>query len=273
MNVADDRGTHPSARLDRDRARGARPWPRCIVRRQGRACAGDLGGRHAARRRWLSWSRWCATSWPGAWGSMPSPSCPCRRPLSSAKALAGAVVAVMYAGGNVLEDFAVARAERDLKSLVDRAPRVAHRRGPDVLEDVPIEQVAVGDAILVRAGEVIPVDGVIASPSAVIDDVGADRRAHSDQSPRRRAGAQRHAQRRRDVRAQGHGDRRGEHLCRHRAHGDGRADGEGAVHSPGRSLCAAAAAGHAHRGGRRLASLGRCDPRAWRCWLPPRRVR
>jgi cation transport ATPase len=43
--------------------------------------------------------------------------------------LAGIVVAVMYAGGNVLEDFAVARAERDLESMVDRAPRVAHRRG------------------------------------------------------------------------------------------------------------------------------------------------
>ena len=42
--------------------------------------------------------------------------------------LAGAVVAVMYAGGSMLEDVAVARAERDLKSLVDRAPRVAHRR-------------------------------------------------------------------------------------------------------------------------------------------------
>ena len=39
--------------------------------------------------------------------------------------LAGAVVAVMYAGGNMLEDFAVARAERDLNSLVDRAPRTA----------------------------------------------------------------------------------------------------------------------------------------------------
>jgi cation transport ATPase len=41
--------------------------------------------------------------------------------------LAGAAVAVMYAGGNALEDVAVARAERDLRSLVDRAPRVAHR--------------------------------------------------------------------------------------------------------------------------------------------------
>ena len=37
--------------------------------------------------------------------------------------LAGAVVALMYSGGNVLEDIAVARAEHDLRSLVDRAPR------------------------------------------------------------------------------------------------------------------------------------------------------
>ncbi len=51
--------------------------------------------------------------------------------------LAAAVVAVMYAGGNVLEDFAVARAERDLKSLVDRAPRIAHGRTEGAIEDVP----------------------------------------------------------------------------------------------------------------------------------------
>jgi heavy metal translocating P-type ATPase len=84
--------------------------------------------------------------------------------------LAGIVVAVMYAGGNVLEDFAVARAERDLKSLVDRAPRVAHRRGDQHVEDIPVERVTVGDTILVRAGEVIPVDGVVTSATAVIDE-------------------------------------------------------------------------------------------------------
>jgi heavy metal translocating P-type ATPase len=84
--------------------------------------------------------------------------------------LAGIVVAVMYAGGNILEDFAVARAERDLRSLVDRAPKVAHRRVASTIEDVPIEQVAVGDDILVRAGEIIPVDGIIASPAVMIDE-------------------------------------------------------------------------------------------------------
>ena len=90
--------------------------------------------------------------------------------LALGETLAGAVVAVMYAGGNVLEDFAVARAERDLKSLVDRAPRVAHRRAASAVEDVPIEQVAIGDDILVLAGEVIPIDGVITSPGAMIDE-------------------------------------------------------------------------------------------------------
>ncbi len=84
--------------------------------------------------------------------------------------LAGAVVAVMYAGGNLLEDVAVARAQPNLKSLVDRAPRVAHRRTDDAVEDVPIDTVAIGDVILVRAGEIIPVDGVISGASATLDE-------------------------------------------------------------------------------------------------------
>ena len=84
--------------------------------------------------------------------------------------LAAIVVAVMYAGGNVLEDVAVARAERDLKSLVDRAPRIAHRRQANSIAEVPIEQIAVGDTILVRGGEVIPIDGIILSLSGMIDE-------------------------------------------------------------------------------------------------------
>jgi len=90
--------------------------------------------------------------------------------LALGETLAGAVVAVMYAGGAVLEDFAVARAERDLRSLVDRAPRVAHRLAGGAIEDVPVERVAVGDAILVQAGEIVPVDGVVASQTAMLDE-------------------------------------------------------------------------------------------------------
>ena len=84
--------------------------------------------------------------------------------------LAAIVVAVMYAGGTMLEDFAVSRAERDLKALVDRAPRVAHRTNLDEVKDVPVSEIAVGDTLLVRAGEVVPVDGVLSDPDAILDE-------------------------------------------------------------------------------------------------------
>src|SRR5215831_381989 len=84
--------------------------------------------------------------------------------------LAGAVVALMYSGGNVLEDIAVSRAEHDLRALVDRAPREAHRRIDDHIEDVPVAAVAVGDRLLVRAGEIVAVDGVVTSLTATVDE-------------------------------------------------------------------------------------------------------
>ncbi len=91
--------------------------------------------------------------------------------LALGQTLAGIVVAIMYAGGTVLEDFAVTRAERSLKHLVNRAPRIAHRRADQSVEDVPVDDLKIGDAILIRAGEVIPIDGLITSASAVIDEL------------------------------------------------------------------------------------------------------
>ena len=90
--------------------------------------------------------------------------------IALGEALAGIVIAIMYAGGNVLEDIAVTHAERDLRALIDRAPRIAHRKVDSAICDIPIEDVAVGDIVLVRAGEVIPVDGIIVSPQVVIDE-------------------------------------------------------------------------------------------------------
>jgi heavy metal translocating P-type ATPase len=90
--------------------------------------------------------------------------------LALGQPLAGAVVALMYSGGNVLEDIAVARAEHDLRALVDRAPREARRQVDGRIELVPVDAVAIGDRLLVQAGEVVPVDGVVASDAAVIDE-------------------------------------------------------------------------------------------------------
>ncbi|MFA5900198.1 MAG: heavy metal translocating P-type ATPase [Hyphomicrobium sp.] len=90
--------------------------------------------------------------------------------LALDQSLAAIVVAIMYAGGNVLEDYAVARAEHNLKSLVDRAPRLAHLRKNDSVSDVDVRKVKIGDVMLVRAGEIVPVDGLIASRQAVLDE-------------------------------------------------------------------------------------------------------
>jgi heavy metal translocating P-type ATPase len=84
--------------------------------------------------------------------------------------LAGVVVAVMYTGGNLLEDYARDRAERDLKALRDRTPRVAHRWRGGALRDVAVDAVAPGDELLVRAGELLPVDGRLLDAEAMIDE-------------------------------------------------------------------------------------------------------
>ncbi|TGQ35573.1 heavy metal translocating P-type ATPase [Mesorhizobium sp. M00.F.Ca.ET.216.01.1.1] len=84
--------------------------------------------------------------------------------------LAAVVVAIMYAGGTVLEDFARGRAERNLRALTDRAPRFAHRKSAQGTATIFVDQVAVGDELLVRAGELLPVDGVLLDASASLDE-------------------------------------------------------------------------------------------------------
>ncbi len=84
--------------------------------------------------------------------------------------LAAVVVAIMYAGGTVLEDFARGRAERDLKALADRSPRIAHRRKGSHVETIPVSEVREGDELLVRAGEMLPVDGELLADSATVDE-------------------------------------------------------------------------------------------------------
>ncbi|EHK53274.1 heavy metal translocating P-type ATPase [Allomesorhizobium alhagi] len=86
------------------------------------------------------------------------------------QSLAAVVVAIMYAGGTVLEDFARGRAERNLRALTDRSPRVAHRKSGEQMVTIPAAEVAAGDELLVRAGELLPVDGVLLDPLASLDE-------------------------------------------------------------------------------------------------------
>jgi heavy metal translocating P-type ATPase len=90
--------------------------------------------------------------------------------LALGEYLAGAVVALMLAGGNALEESANRRARRELTALVARAPRSALLRRGDALVEVPIEEVVSDDVVLVRAGEVVPVDGMVESDEAIVDE-------------------------------------------------------------------------------------------------------
>lgn len=83
--------------------------------------------------------------------------------------LAAAVVAVMYAGGTFLESFAEGRARREMHDLLSRVPRVATRHCDGKLEDVPLDEIAPGDRLLVRQGDVVPVDGAVVSTVAFLD--------------------------------------------------------------------------------------------------------
>jgi heavy metal translocating P-type ATPase len=89
--------------------------------------------------------------------------------LALGEELAGVVVGLMFSGGAALEDIASARARRELTALIQRAPKVAQRRVDGRLEEVSVEQVRAGDVVVVRTGEVIPVDGTVLLGEAVVD--------------------------------------------------------------------------------------------------------
>jgi len=86
------------------------------------------------------------------------------------QSLAAVVVAIMYAGGTVLEDFARGRAERNLKALTDRSPRFAHRIVGAQIETISVDDIKVGDELLVRAGDVLPADGLLIDAVARLDE-------------------------------------------------------------------------------------------------------
>lgn len=84
--------------------------------------------------------------------------------------LVAAVIALMLATGRTLEFFTRQRAERELRALIDRAPRFAWLQEQGGLRRIPVEQIQPQQTLLVRLGEVIPVDGRLLSPAAILDE-------------------------------------------------------------------------------------------------------
>ena len=81
---------------------------------------------------------------------------------------AALIVLLMLTGGDALEDFAARRANSELQTLLDQSPQTAHVVEGETVTDVAVNTVAVGAQLLVKPGEVMPVDGkLITGPTTV----------------------------------------------------------------------------------------------------------
>ena len=83
--------------------------------------------------------------------------------------LAAAIVALMYAGGQYLEAYAERQARREMTALLSRVPRTAVRHRDSRLQEVALDLVLAGDRLLIRRGDVVPVDGTVVEGVAVLD--------------------------------------------------------------------------------------------------------
>ena len=84
--------------------------------------------------------------------------------------LVGAIIVLMLSGGAALEQFATRRASSVLDALAKRMPQIAHRKRGTSVEDVNLDQVHIGDELIVLPHEICPVDGLVVEGHGVMDE-------------------------------------------------------------------------------------------------------
>ena len=90
--------------------------------------------------------------------------------LVTSEFFAMAIISLMLSTGRLLESWAEGQAERELSSLINRIPRTARRvRADGSIEEIDVPEIQVGNQILLRSGEILPVDGVLLS-EAITDE-------------------------------------------------------------------------------------------------------
>lgn len=83
---------------------------------------------------------------------------------------AAMIVLIMLVGGDSLEDYASKKAHTELKALLDNSPQTAHKVVADKLIDIKVDEANIGDQLVVKPGETVPVDGHVIKGSSMFDE-------------------------------------------------------------------------------------------------------
>ncbi|MFZ4663040.1 MAG: heavy metal translocating P-type ATPase [Caldilineaceae bacterium] len=83
---------------------------------------------------------------------------------------AGVIIVIMQTGGEALEVYSLRRASSSLTSLLARAPSKAFRKTQGSMVEISVDTVQIGDVLMVRANDLIPVDGVLLADQAEVDE-------------------------------------------------------------------------------------------------------
>ncbi len=83
---------------------------------------------------------------------------------------AAMIVLIMLVGGDSLEDYASKKAHTELKALLDNSPQTAHKVVADKLVDIKVDEANIGDHLVVKPGETVPVDGHVIKGSSMFDE-------------------------------------------------------------------------------------------------------
>src|SRR6266511_3962812 len=84
--------------------------------------------------------------------------------------LAGSIVVLMRSGGEALENYALRNASSVLRALAKRMPAIAHRKRDSVIADVALDDIAVGDTLVVYPHDICPVDGTVVEGNGVMNE-------------------------------------------------------------------------------------------------------
>lgn len=84
--------------------------------------------------------------------------------------LAGAIVILMLAGGETLEQYALRSASSVLAALAKRMPSVAHRKRDAEIANIALDEVAIDDTLVIYPHEICPVDGVVMEGHGMMDE-------------------------------------------------------------------------------------------------------